>query len=248
LALLAGCAKPERQQVAVTLKNGETFVGTLETRDDKTVTILTPAGEAKTFLARQISRVETQKATDKKPAPEAPKPVAAAATAPASLPKAEPPPPAANFAPPSSGKIALAAGTAVNIRVRDGIDGGAAGAEYGAFVNASTLDDIRGEGGVVIPANSPVTLFAMAQPGTRGREIRFLLFRMFPSGRAYRALGPESSVSSTAEHSPLLGTVTAPPEDALPANLRAIPLRVNTGRALEFKLAGAVTLQETPAQ
>ncbi len=87
LLALTACTK-ERQQVTVTLNNGETWSGTLEARDASTVTILTSAGEAKTFLTRQVKSVEEHKKAPESAAKTSPMPAPAGTGA--SAPSLEP--------------------------------------------------------------------------------------------------------------------------------------------------------------
>ena len=62
VTVLAGCSKKEIQHVTVTLKNGETFSGTLENKDENAVTVLGANGVSRTLLTRQIVSMDIQKA------------------------------------------------------------------------------------------------------------------------------------------------------------------------------------------
>ena len=243
LLLTGACSKKERQHVTVNLKNGESYSGTLETRDASTVTLITTQGDAKTLLMRQVSSI-----VEDKPASEVAK-NAATAAAPAPAPTqptqpTQPTPggpdePAKAFVPPASGVFTLPAGTPLAMRMREGVDGGSPNSEYGVFLTAVTLDEIKAAG-ASIPPNTAVNLHAYNRPGSGGKEILFQLSGMVIGGHTYRPVG----VSSSGSKDPMLGKLSTPPAETLPTSLRDVPLHVEMFSAVEFRLPAAISFHE----
>jgi hypothetical protein len=243
LLALAACTTKERQQVTVALNNGETWSGTLEARDAGTVTILTSAGIAKTFLTRQIKSVEDQK--------KAPEPAAktAAANAPMSAPPGtgespapnlDPPPPATPFAAPASGKITIPAGTAMALRLKEVIDGGDDSANFGDLITTVVIDDVKA-GETSIPADSPLNITVANKPGAGGREMTCALSTVFLGERAWV---PEGG-SHFGGKDPVLGSVSAQPRENLPPAARELPLRLPVHSVIQFKLKAPISLRES---
>jgi small nuclear ribonucleoprotein (snRNP)-like protein len=237
LLLSAACSKKEAQHVTVSLKSGESYAGTLETRDDKTVTVITTRGEAKTFLMRQVASIAEDKSAAGDKTAASPAPVTASPSSATAVPAAASG--SANFVPPVSGVLTLRAGTPLVLRMREGVDGGAPNSEYGVFLSAATIDEINAEGAAV-PANAAVNLYARNQPGTGGKQMVFQLSGMVIGGRTYRPGGAKSS----GPNDPLLGKLSAPPAETLPSNLRDTPLHIEMFSAVEFKLPTTIALRE----
>jgi hypothetical protein len=235
LLALAACTK-ERQQVTVTLNNGETWSGTLEARDIGTVTILTSAGEAKTFLTRQIKSLEEQKKTPESAA----KTGAANAPISAPAPSLEPPPPAKPFVPPASGKIIIPAGTALVLRLKEVIDGADDSANFGNLITTAVIDDVKA-GATSIPADSPLNIMVVNKPGTGGREMTCALSTVFLGERPWV---PEGG-SHFGGKDPVLGSVSAPPTENLPPAARELPLRLPVHSVIQFKLKTPISLRES---
>ena len=237
LLALAACTK-ERHQVTVTLTNGETWSGTLEARDAGTVTILTAAGEAKTFLTRQIKSVEEQ---NKTPESAAKTPMSATpGTGAASAPSLEPPAPAKPFVPPASGKITIPAGTALVLRLKEVIDGADDSANFGNLITTVVIDDVKA-GGTSIPADSPLNIMVVNKPGTGGREMTCALSTVFLGERPWI---PEGG-SHFGGKDPVLGSLSAPPRENLPPAARELSLRLPVHSVIQFKLKMPISLRES---
>ena len=207
---------------------------------DNTLGELLASGEARTFLTRQIASVDVVKDIEKKESAPVSSPFAAGRQPDGSKAVASPVSPApVQFVPPRSGTLTLQKGTAVDLRLREFIDGGAPSADFGVFITASTVDDIAA-GGTIIPSGTAVTLFAINRPGAGGREIRCLLSGMFPGGKTYH---PDGSTSSGGKDA-MLGSLFAPPSDNLPRILRDVPLRIAVASVVEFKVISPITLRE----
>ena len=237
LLALAACTR-ERQQVTVTLNNGETWSGTLESRDAGTVTILTSAGEAKTFLARQIKSVEEHKKAPESAVKTAP--TSAPAGTGASAQNLEPAPPAKPFVPPASGRITIPAGTQLALRLQEVIDGSDTSANFGNFVTTVVIDDVA-VGETFIPADSPLIMTVVNMPGTGGREMVCTLSTVF--------LGKRSWVPEGGSHfggkDPVLGSISAPSKESLPPASRELPLRFPVTSLVQFKLTAPISLRES---
>jgi small nuclear ribonucleoprotein (snRNP)-like protein len=230
---LSACTK-ERQHVTVTLKNGETYSGTLEARDASTITILTAAGEAKTFLTGQIQAVDEQKKTPEsagKTTPNAPAsaPAAGSAQTDASAP--------GSSGAPALGRITIPAGTVLALRLNEVIDGADKASNFGRLVTTSVVDSIK-VGDSSIPADSPLNITVLNKPGTRGREMTCTLSGVFLGNRAYV---PEGG-SRFGGKDPALGTLSAPPKKNLPPAARNLPLRLSVHSVIQFKLTTPITI------
>jgi small nuclear ribonucleoprotein (snRNP)-like protein len=232
LLVLAACTR-EHQQVTVTLNNGDTWSGTLEARDAGTVTVLTPAGEAKTFLARQIQSVEEQKKSAAKTA-------ASSAPPPSAAPTLDPTPPATPFVPPASGRITIPAGTGLTLRLKEVLDGSGDSSNFGNFVTTVVIDDIKA-GETSIPADSPLNIMAVNKPGTGGREMTCSLSVVFLGNRPW---APEGG-SRFGGKDPVLGSISAPPKENLPPAARDLPLRLPVHSVIHFKLTAPISLRES---
>ena len=245
----SACAKKETELVVVRLKNGMEYPGTLVSRDEKTVTVILPGGDARTFLNRQVESVVTAQPvasaaasagkTAARPAAATTKP--GARTNPVPLP-AVPLPASGSVAPqtpvafvaPESGRITLRAGTMLYLRPRQVI--GAGPAQFKDIYGARLLDNVEGDGGV-LPADSNLTMEIQTVPGTNLQKMQCRLVAVFPGAKEYRPAGGAVNL-------PVLGLIVAPPPENLPAAIRDLPYRLTASSLITFKLEKAITLQE----
>jgi hypothetical protein len=254
---LAGCSR-ESQQVTIKLKNGDVYSGSLASKDASTVTVVTPAGEARTLLSRQIASIETHKAAEKKEthkaaekktsdgdvtgskAPPPPTSTASAAPVSTSSPAATAAPaPALKFVMPASGRLSIPTGTVLTVRLREALYGGDPETAVGTLITATLLDSIQA-GEASIPADSQMSLAVLSKPGSGGKQILCAFSSVIVDGHLLR---PPSRSGSSAEPSPL-GWLEGPASAKLPVALREGPARFPANSVVEFKLTENIPLRE----